>query len=79
MVQGGIEANYYTNRWFAGDAYLTQIDEEINFNWGTDMLIDDIATNYVSITWEGFLTVPATDSYIFTLHANDGVRLTINQ
>jgi hypothetical protein len=43
------------------------------------MLIADIASNYVSITWEGFLIVPTSDSYIFTLHANDGVRITINQ
>jgi hypothetical protein len=30
---------------------MTRYDANVNFNWGNDYLIDDIAQNYVSITW----------------------------
>jgi PA14 domain len=33
----------------------------------------------VSVIWSGFLRAPTTDSYIFSIYANDGVRLTVNQ
>jgi len=56
-----------------------QIDPQVNFNWGLNDLIPNVASNYISIEWNGFLTVPSTDSYIFTIFSNDGVRLTINQ
>lgn len=58
---------------------MTRYDANVNFNWGNDYLIDDIAQNYVSITWQGFIRVPSPASYTFTLRANDGVRLTLNQ
>jgi hypothetical protein len=33
----------------------------------------------VSIVWEGFMTVPASAEYVFSVHANDGVSLRVNQ
>lgn len=79
LVQGGLEASYYANRWFSGDAYLHRNDPEVNFNWQSGELIPDVASNYVSIFWQGFLMAPDTQDYIFTIHANDGVRLTLDQ
>lgn len=38
-----------------------------------------MASQYVSIVWEGFLTVPTTDNYTFTVFANDGIKVTLNQ
>lgn len=55
LLQGGLNAKYYTNRWFSGDAYLETQDSEINFNWGDGELITDVASDYVSIIWSGFL------------------------
>jgi hypothetical protein len=26
LIQGGIEGKYFTNRWFAGPAYVTKVD-----------------------------------------------------
>lgn len=42
-------------------------------------MIPDVASDYVSIIWEGFLLVPTSDDYIFSLHANDGVNLYVDQ
>ena len=35
-------------------------------------VIAGVASNYVSIVWEGFLVVDSTDQYTFTVNANDG-------
>jgi hypothetical protein len=79
LVQGGLEASYYTNRWFSGEPYLQRYDPEIDFNWEIGEVIPGVASNYVSVIWEGFLTVDSTDDYIFTIKANDGYRLTLDQ
>ena len=78
MVQGGLESHYYSNRWFSGYPYLEKVDSQINFYWGTQELITDVASDFVSVIWEGFLTVPSTDDYIFSIHSNDGVTLYID-
>jgi|LauGreDrversion4_2_1035121.scaffolds.fasta_scaffold10767_6 hypothetical protein len=42
------------------------------------MVIPDVASNYVSIIWKGFLKVPTSDNYVFQAQANDGIKLTLN-
>ena len=69
---------YYTNRWFAGEPYQINQDASINFNWGSGDLIPDIANNYVSIEWNGFLMPAFTEAYTFQVQSNDGIRLWIN-
>jgi hypothetical protein len=64
-MQGGLQASYYTNRWFAGNPFIQKVDSTVNFNWGTSMIIPDVASNYVSIIWQGFLKVPSSDNYVF--------------
>lgn len=55
---------------------MTQIDPVVNFNWTTDEdIIPNVAREYVSIEWIGYLTVPVTGDYFFETLADDGVRL----
>lgn len=75
LIQGGLEGSYYTNRWFSGTPYLTKYDPLININWGTDDLIENVASNYVSIEWSGFLLPEFTESYTFEVNCNDGIKL----
>jgi hypothetical protein len=42
------------------------------------MIIPDVASNYVSIIWQGFLKVPTSDNYVFQAQSNDGIIVTIN-
>ena len=79
LINGGLQSLYYTNRWFSGNAQTVQYDKEINFYWGDEEIIPDVASDFVSIEWSGFLMVPETANYIFSIHSNDGVRLWINQ
>lgn len=84
--QGGLEAKYYTNRWFSGQYYLsgsedpgfTQIDANINFNWGKSEIIPKIASNFISIEWSGFLMADFTEVYTFEAQFNDGMQLWID-
>jgi len=79
LIEGGLEGRYFANRWFSGKPYLTRPDAVINFNWGTGEIITDVASNYVSVEWVGFLKPAFTESYTFEFHADDGVRLWINE
>lgn len=79
LIQGGLTGQYYTNRWLAGDAYITKPDEQINFNWGTDYVIPGVTSNYVSAQWNGFLRPDTTADYVFEAQANDGVRVYLDQ
>lgn len=51
----------------------------MNFSWGSNDIITDVASNYVSITWEGFLLPGHTEAYTFYTESNDGIRLYVNE
>lgn len=51
----------------------------MNFNWVEGEIIEGVASNYVSVVWEGFLVVDTEDDYTFTVTGNDGFRLTLDQ
>ena len=78
LIEGGLEGNYFTNRWFSGEPYLTQYDAPININWGKGDLIENVASNYVSIEWNGFLLPEFTEEYSFEANCNDGIKLWVN-
>ena len=78
LQQGGLEGYYYANRWFSSDPYKTQVDADINHQWSTGDLLESVASNYVSIEWNGFLEPPATGDYVFEANFNDGLQLWIN-
>ena len=79
LQQGGLIGSYYTNKWFSGSPYLTQIDAEVNMNWANgEDLISNVAQDYVSIHWEGFLLPLYTETYTISVQANDGIRVYIN-
>jgi len=79
LSAGGLQGQYYTNKWFSGTPYLEQVDTQVNFSWGSDEIIPEVASNYVSIEWEGFVLPAYSESYTFYLEANDGVRLYVNE
>jgi hypothetical protein len=78
VESGGLAASYYANKWFSpyGSPYLSKTDEVINFDWGVDQdIIPNVAREYVSVEWVGFLSPVETGGYGFKVEANDGVRL----
>lgn len=60
-------------------AEFTEVDETINFNWGTGspnagLLGNDLYT----VTWKGFIRPPVDDNYTFTVSSDDGFLLMID-
>jgi hypothetical protein len=81
VAPAGLSGSYYANKWFSPQAapYLSRIDPEINFSWGTaEDIIPKIAREYVSIEWEGYLLPSLTGSYSFKVEADDGVQVIVN-
>lgn len=66
---GGLRGEYWDNIWFVDSTSKTQIDSEINFQWGTGA-ITTYGTDYVSIRWTGKVLAPYTEEYTFYLKAD---------
>lgn len=47
-------------------------------NWGTGYIIPNVALDYVSIQWDGFLMPIYSETYTFYTESNDGVRVYVN-
>ena len=60
---------------------MTRTDENINFNWTQAglMIIPNLARDYVSIHWTGFLHPSESGSYLFEVEYDDAFRLVIDE
>ena len=81
---GGLKAQYFNNRDLSGAAVVTRTDPQIDFNWGGGTVAGvnspdaKIQVNDFSARWTGELTVDLTDTYVFTVTANNGFRLWVD-
>lgn len=78
----GLLAYYYNNR--IGNNVLwdtlkvTQIDPQINFDWGGGSPFPDkIRNDYFSARWIGYIKAKVTGTYTFHTRSDDGARLII--
>lgn len=79
LQAGGLVGQYYTNKWFSGnEPYLTKVDTNINLNWGQGDIIPNVAKDYVSVVWKGYLKPVYSEAYTFYCESNDGVRVYVN-
>lgn len=74
---GGLQAEYYNNRWLLGDPATFRIDSMIDFNWSTAN-ITPTGKDYISARWTGFLKPAFSEQYKFTINVNDGARLWVD-
>jgi len=78
---GGLKAEYFNNRNLTGEPVVTRIDPQIDFNWsngdvpGENSPDASIGVDEFSARWSGELEVDITDTYTFTINANNGFRL----
>ncbi len=78
---GGLKAEYFGNRNLSGEPVLTRVDPQIDFDWGggdvpgENSPDPDIAVDEFSARWSGEMEVDITDTYTFTIGANNGFRL----
>ena len=78
---GGLKAQYFNNRDLSGTPVLTRTAPQINFYWpdgtvpGKNSPDVSVHVDDFSARWTGELTVDLTDTYIFSITANNGFRL----
>ena len=77
-VQGGLDAEYFTNRSWSGAPAITQIDDQIDFNWGHGNITPLSVSNNASVKWTGVVIPPSAGTYTFTVVADDWIRLTVD-
>ena len=76
-VYQGLNVDYYANRWFAGKPAMTTREDQVQQNWGSGEIIPDVASDYISVIWTGYLKPSQSGDFTFTIRSNDGVKMTI--
>ncbi|MBO8173606.1 MAG: hypothetical protein H0Z33_17195 [Bacillaceae bacterium] len=73
----GIKAEYFDGADFA-DLKLTQLDPQIDFNWGAGAPDPDMNPDSFSIRWTGKIEPQHSEIYTFYTETHGGVRLWID-
>ncbi len=68
----------FTNVSFNTPATLTRTDAVVNFNWSTNGPDPSIGQTNFTARWSGSVQPQYSETYTFTVVANDGVRLWVN-
>ena len=77
LFSGGLRGQYYNNVWFMEPPILKEIDNPINFNWGTDYIFNSLS-DFISKRWICSILSPVTALFTLTLSSDDGSRVLIN-
>ncbi|MBN2057003.1 hypothetical protein JW905_18900 [bacterium] len=82
----GMEVLYHTpfisDLWFADphvEFAMERIDGPIAFAWGEGSPAPNINPDRFSVTWEGRLIVPVTDTYRISTTSDDGIRVWLGE
>jgi hypothetical protein len=73
----GLMGNYFNNPNFSGDS-IERKDTTIDFDWTGGPPMPGINKNTFSIRWEGFISIPFSTSYTFSVETDDGAQIEIN-
>jgi hypothetical protein len=73
----GFRAEYFDNMDLT-NLVLVRVDPTVNFNWGTGSPDARIGINTFSARWSGKISPRYSETYTFTVTADDGVRLWVN-
>lgn len=73
----GFRAQYFNNTSLTGTPVLTRSEAQINNNWSSGSPHASVNADFFSARWEGNYTF-AQGTYKFTVRADDGVRLKID-
>ncbi|WP_245597459.1 PA14 domain-containing protein [Meiothermus cerbereus] len=73
----GLDVEYFDNPDLTG-LYFRRIESDINHNFSGQPPLPGMGADTFSIRWTGLLTAPVSGNYTFTVLADDGVRLWVN-
>ena len=73
----GLLGHYYDNPNFLGESKEKK-DPNIDFDWTGGPPMPGINKNVYSIRWEGFISVPFSTTYTFSIETDDGAQVEVN-
>ena len=76
-LKHGLVGSYYSNKDLK-KIYRKKMDKKIDFNWGFNSPLRNWKKDNFSVRWTGLLRVPHEGLYEFYTHADDGVKLWID-
>lgn len=71
----GLKAEYFNNKAWKGTPRHTQIDKQINFEWGTQSPFADLAYDQFSVRWTGVVKVEKSGYYAIGTEGFSGYNL----
>jgi hypothetical protein len=75
---GGVKAEYFRNMTVSGAPFLTQIEPDIDHNWGDPGGPAAGVVDNFSARWTADLEIAIADTYTFIANTDDGVRVWLN-
>ena len=83
----GLLGKYYTNssstytnaaNFNPTNLFLTRVDPGINFVWGPTNLPPNLSNGLYTVRWTGQIEPQYSETYVFEVHSDDGVKLWVN-
>lgn len=72
------KGEYYTNPNLSGSPALVRNDPQIDFDWGTDSPAAQIPADNFSVRWTRSVSLATGGDYVFSVTADDGIRLKVD-
>ncbi|HEU0016489.1 MAG TPA: PA14 domain-containing protein, partial [Longimicrobium sp.] len=74
----GLRAEYFAGRALAGPALLERVDASVDFDWGAGSPDPAVPADEFSARWTGLVVPKYNEDYTFSVPADDGVRLWVD-
>jgi hypothetical protein len=75
---GGLKGSYYNTIDLTGSPVLVRTDATVNYDWVLGSPAPSVNVDNFSVRWDGQVEAPVTGAYTFTVRADDGIRLWVN-
>jgi beta-glucosidase len=78
LKNNGLKAEYFSNTTLNGKPAHTQVDQNVDFLWGTKAPFSDLSYDKYSVRWTGYLSVTKSGNYALGGESYNGMKLYID-
>lgn len=75
----GLRGEYFANDSLSGKPVLSRVDPQVRFEWRYGSPGRGVPSDRFSVSWEGYVDLPAAGTWEFHTVVNDGVRLWVDE